>query len=115
MEITLLAKSSSHPDEPYKVVFRYEEGLLRILCNCPAGQFGQFCKHKVSLALKDPKMLFDQKQKDQLDRAYEWVKASSLTDLFDEIRRIERELEDMKKRLKSAKAMAGRVMTEGLR
>jgi uncharacterized Zn finger protein len=115
MEIELLAKSTSHPDEPYRVTFCLAGGILTVTCTCPAGEFGQLCKHKVSLALNDSKALFDLRQKDQLEQVSKWVKASSLPDLIGEVKRIEAELEDGKKRLKIAKAKTGKLMTQGVR
>ena len=115
MEISLLAKSSSHPKEPYQVTFLIEDDLLRVFCNCPAGQFGQLCKHKISFASNDSEMLFDAKQRNELRQVQEWVQSSDLPNLIGGVHQIEKELEELKKRLKSVKAKVGRVMAEGVK
>jgi uncharacterized Zn finger protein len=33
-------------DEPYKVTFRRKGNNLSAYCTCPAGENGQYCKHR---------------------------------------------------------------------
>ena len=57
MKISIKAKSSS--DEPYTVDFFIGDNKIAVYCNCPAGIFGQLCKHKTELISGDQSRLFD--------------------------------------------------------
>lgn len=35
--------------EPYTVTIEQSGGRLRALCTCPAGQAGQYCKHRIRI------------------------------------------------------------------
>jgi uncharacterized Zn finger protein len=49
MDVTIFAKSSSQNRSPYNVNFIVVDGMLRIHCSCPAGIYGQLCKHRTAL------------------------------------------------------------------
>ena len=46
-EIVLLVKGSSA--EPYEITFIKDGNSLTALCSCPAGQYGNFCKHRIAI------------------------------------------------------------------
>jgi uncharacterized Zn finger protein len=46
-ELTLLVKGSSA--DPYELTFIKDGASLTALCNCPAGTFGNLCKHRVAI------------------------------------------------------------------
>lgn len=46
-EIVLLVKGSSA--EPYEITFIKDGDSLTALCSCPAGQYGNFCKHRIGI------------------------------------------------------------------
>jgi uncharacterized Zn finger protein len=114
MKITLFAKSSSR-DEPYSVEFYNKKGLLSVFCDCPAGIHGQLCKHKRALASNNKLMLFDNSQLEDFNKVNEWVMATDYPKLIEEVVETEKEIEALKKKLKSAKAMLARVMRDGLK
>ena len=113
-EIVLLAKASSR-DDPYVVTFTFSDSTLSIWCDCPAGERGQLCKHKLSLATNKKTMLFDENQVELLQKAYEWVENSGLPETIEEIKLVEKELENVKKKLKGTKAKIARLMKDGVR
>ena len=45
-ELTLHVKGST--SDPYELIFIKDGDSLTALCNCPAGTFGNFCKHRVA-------------------------------------------------------------------
>lgn len=119
MEITLFAKSSSQPELPYSVDFIIGDGMLRIHCSCPAGSFGQLCKHKTSFIEGDDKMLFDISQKEILADVVSTIQASPIYDELSkffkrkiEIEKIQREL---KKELKDMKLDLASKLKTGIR
>ena len=46
-ELTFLVKGSSK--DPYEVIFIKDGDSLTAICNCPAGTYGNFCKHRISI------------------------------------------------------------------
>ncbi len=113
-KIELLAKSSSG-DGSYLVTFTRNKSGLSINCTCPAGQFGQLCKHKLRLSDGIRSMLFDQGQIDELEQVQAWIAGSGYPELFERLNDLESEQVRLKKEIKDTKAMLGRVMVEGLK
>ena len=46
-ELNFLVKGSSA--DPYEVIFIKDGSSLTALCTCPAGTYGNFCKHRISI------------------------------------------------------------------
>jgi uncharacterized Zn finger protein len=46
-EICFLVQGSA--EEPYKVTFRKKGNNLSAYCTCPAGENGQYCKHRIEV------------------------------------------------------------------
>jgi len=46
-EMVFLVKGSAK--EPYKVTFRKNDNNLSAFCTCPAGDNGQYCKHRFNI------------------------------------------------------------------
>lgn len=114
MEITILVKSSSR-DEPYAVAVLSKESWLSIFCDCPAGEWGKYCKHKMAIVLADKKILYDEEQIDNFNKVTEWISVSGYPDLAQELRESERELEAAKKKIKHKKEKIAHLMKEGLK
>jgi len=55
---TLLIRSSSNPDEPYKMQFAIDGDRIKLRCYCPAGTTQMLCKHVTSLLAGDRTILF---------------------------------------------------------
>jgi hypothetical protein len=64
--MSILLKANSSSGSFYNVEFREAEEGLSIHCDCPAGEWGKFCKHKWQLLNGDEDMLFDSSQLNQL-------------------------------------------------
>jgi len=116
MQIILLAKSSSQP-EPYSVTFNWNNNKLSVFCNCPAGEIGQLCKHKTALLANESDILYDSKQKNQLDKISVWVQSSSLPKLLLQLKEAELEkdriIEKAKKDFSALKHKIARLLNEG--
>ena len=114
MERTILVRSSG--DEPYSVLVEStEENGLFIICDCAAGEWGKYCKHKMSVALGDATILFDDEQIDGFKEISNWIGASNYPKFFSEIRVVEKQLEEAKKNVKSMKEKIARFMRDGLK
>jgi hypothetical protein len=46
-EISFLVQGSA--EEPYRVTFRKSGNNLSAYCTCPAGENGQYCKHRINI------------------------------------------------------------------
>ena len=78
MEITILAKSSSDPNFPYSVNFTFVDDLIRVHCNCPAGNREILCKHKIGFISNDNKMLHCPSDEKLLSQVQEILNNTSL-------------------------------------
>ena len=114
MEITILVKSSSR-DEPYAVVITSTESGLSIFCDCPAGEWGKYCKHKMSIVLADERILYDEKQSCNFKKVTEWISKSGYPGLVAGFHTTEKELEAAKKNVKKQKEKIAQLMKEGLK
>ena len=100
MNITLFAKSSSQSDSPYSVNFIIADGMLRVHCSCPAGIYGQLCKHKISFIEGDDKMLHDISQKEILADIVSTIQASPVFGELSKIFKRKIEIEKIQRKLK---------------
>lgn len=114
METTILVKSSSR-DEPYAVAVSSTESGLTIFCDCPAGEWGKYCKHKIAIVLADESILYDEEQIQTLNQATKLISESGYPDLIQELRVAEKELESAKKTVKNQKEKIARLMKGGLK
>ena len=84
-------------------------------CDCPAGEWGKYCKHKMAIVLADERILFDEEQKDNFNKVKQWIVESGYPDLVQELRESEKALESAKKNVKNQKEKIARLMKEGLK
>lgn len=114
MEKIILVKSSSR-DEPYAVAISSTESGLSIFCDCPAGEWGKYCKHKMAIVLADERILYDGEQNNNFNKITRWISESGYPSLVTELRTSEKELEVAKKNVKNQKEKIARLMKKGLK
>jgi len=100
MDINIFAKSSSQPESPYKVNFIIKDGLLHIYCSCPAGAYGQLCKHKSSFIDGDYNMLYDISQQQLLNDIVTTINASPIKNKYLRFKNRKMEIEKIQRKLK---------------
>ncbi len=93
--MNVLLKANSSSGSFYNVEFREAEEGLSIHCDCPAGEWGKFCKHKWQLLNGDENMLFDSSQLNQLAAIHKIALERGLSAFYKKIE----ELEMLKKSL----------------
>ncbi len=118
MEESFLVKSSG--GEPYSVLFEAgEAGGLRVFCSCPAGVTGMHCKHKLALMENDPALLVEAGDAPRLAGVIGSVEFAALrralAPLEEDLARIGREIEALKRAEKAAKANIGNVLRRGVK
>lgn len=112
MQITLYAKSSSG-DDHYDLNFHFEDGKLKVFCNCAAGSLGRFCKHKWQLLSGNLDMLAIPEQEQDLKIVQSWVEQTGFDHLYDKVNELELEVGVLKKQIQAEKKKVERLMREG--
>jgi len=113
VEIRLQADSSDGRTT-YEVQIVRESGKLSIFCSCPAGEFGRYCKHKVSLLTGETSLLTASNQVKSVSEMQEWVKESGYPSLLTEIDSAEKEAKKAQSRLQDLKKSLERAMKDGI-
>ena len=97
MNIEILVKSSTR-DEPYTVVISDNGQGLSFYCDCPAGEWGKFCKHKRALASGDVAILYGRDQVPIFEKAMKRISESDYPQLIDDLSDLETQFEAAKKK-----------------
>lgn len=106
-QFTIQVKGSS--SEPYELTFIKDGDSLTALCTCPAGSFGNLCKHRVAvLDGKSAAVLDDDKAK--VSQAVEWLADSDVEKALLEMRKLESAADAPKDALVAAKRKLARAM-----
>jgi ABC-type antimicrobial peptide transport system ATPase subunit len=90
MEKIIQVKSSS--DEIYSVVFKFENDLLSINCNCKAGIVKMLCKHRLSLLEGDITDLNNISDKEELVKILNYIDKDKIKSLYNELNKVELDL-----------------------
>lgn len=88
--------------EPYLVVFRKSGNNLTGLCNCPAGEYGMYCKHRFRIIAGSSEGIVSENLQD-VEIVKEWVKGSDVEKALNELHQAETDLEKMKKKVSALK------------
>jgi len=102
LQISFLAKNDTKAT-PHTVEIIIKNKQMFIHCDCPAGKFGKFCMHKIRLLQDDYQVLYDQSQRNELDRISNWIKKSDFMDLILERSGFKKELREAEDRLEAIK------------
>lgn len=106
-QLTIQVKGSS--SDPYELTFIKDGDNLKALCTCPAGSFGNLCKHRVAvLDGKSAAVLDDDKAK--VPKAVEWLVDSDVEKALSELRKLEATPDASKDALVAAKRKLARAM-----
>jgi uncharacterized Zn finger protein len=99
--------------EPYRVTFIHKGSALSAYCTCPAGENGQYCKHRVGILQGNTQGIVS----DNISEASvvsSWLPGTDLEAAMNEVKRLEAEAETLKKRLLVAKKALAKVMLKRL-
>lgn len=106
-ELTFLVKGSSA--DPYEVIFIKDDDSLTAICNCPAGQYSNFCKHRISILDGN----FDAITSDNAGDAPQvlaWLTGTDVEAALIELRAAQKEPNPDKNALSAAKRKLARAM-----
>lgn len=106
-KLVFFVKGSS--SEPYEVTFIKDGASLTAICTCPAGTYGNFCKHRISILDGDTQSI----SSENVDRAatvIDWLVGTDVEEALAEMRQAERNADPDKKALAAAKRKLARAM-----
>lgn len=106
-EITFQVKGSSA--DAYDVLFIKDGDSLTAICTCPAGQFGNLCKHRMSIIDgKADAVVSD--NKDQVPKIADWLKGTDVEAGIFELRTAEMHKATPKDEIMALKRKVARAM-----
>ncbi len=106
-ELVFLVKGSSA--DPYEVTFIKDGASLTAICTCPAGTYGNFCKHRISI-LDGNAQAITSDNADQAATVVGWLSGTDVEAALSEMRAAERIADPDKKALNDAKRKLARAM-----
>lgn len=109
MEEVVFEVQGSAP-EPYRVVFvRRSHGNLSAYCSCPAGQNGQYCKHRFAI-LEGTQKEFASSNAEDVKIVQSWLVGTDIEAALLKVRGLEKNAEQIKRELASAKSELAKAM-----
>ncbi len=106
-ELSFLVKGSAA--DPYEVTFIKDGDSLTALCTCPAGQFGNFCKHRITILDGDDKAIVSDNA-NRVPTIVEWLQGTDVAAALIEFRNVEKAGGVSKSVLATAKKKLARAM-----
>lgn len=106
-ELTFLVQGSAA--EPYEVIFIKDGDSLTAICSCPAGQNGNYCKHRISILDGDPSAIVSDNAS-EASKIRGWLPGTDVEAALTGLRQLEREADTDKKALAAAKKKLARAM-----
>jgi uncharacterized Zn finger protein len=95
---------------PYRVTFENRgEGKLAGFCTCPAGQAGQYCKHRLSI-LAGSAVGVVSGNEPEVQIAVSWLKGSGVERCLREFHEAEQKLETAKRDVTRAKQAVAQAL-----
>ena len=108
-KIDFLVKGSS--PQPYQVTFTKKGSNVSAYCTCPAGENGQYCKHRFGILASSDVTLIDPNPVD-FARVGSWLPGSDIETAWVEVKRLEHEAEQIKAQLAMAKKALAKAMRD---
>ena len=106
-ELVFLVKGSS--SDPYEITFIKDGSSLTALCTCPAGQFGNSCKHRVAI-LDGNFESISSNNADKAPTVVDWLVGTDVEAALAELRNAEKSTESAKGDIAALKKKLARAM-----
>ncbi len=106
-QLTLHVKGSSA--DPYELTFIKDGASLTALCDCPAGTFGNLCKHRVAILNGDNAAVVDD-DGGKVGIVVEWLVGTDVEAALKEMREVEATAGAPKPDLVAAKRKLAKAM-----
>lgn len=95
--------------EPYRVTFMLDGNNLSAFCTCPAGENGQYCKHRFGILRGEEKGIVSNNVA-KVKEVAAWLPGSDVEAAMMEVAEAEHEHELAKKKLTAAKKKVAKAM-----
>jgi uncharacterized Zn finger protein len=95
--------------EPYETTFTRSGNNINAFCTCPAGENGQYCKHRFGILAGDSRAVVSA-NKDEVLIVQSWLPGSDLEEALMQMAEAEHDYDQAKKRLSEAKKGVARAM-----
>jgi uncharacterized Zn finger protein len=106
-ELVFLVKGSAA--DPYEVTFIKDGTSLTAICTCPAGTYGNFCKHRISILDGNTDAISSDNAR-QATTVVGWLPGTDVEAALSEMREAEKMADPDKKSLNAAKRKLARAM-----
>ena len=97
----LIFKVKGSTPTPYEVTFIKDGDSLTALCNCPAGSFGNSCKHRISIIDGDASNICSDNA-DKAPTVVDWLAGTDVEAALAAMRQAEKDVAALKKKLARA-------------
>ena len=104
-QLDFLVKGSS--PEPYELTFIKDGDSLTAICTCPAGTYGNFCKHRIAILDGDSRAVTSNNA-DKVEQVVEWLPGTDVAEALAQLRAAEKE--GVKTAIMNAKKKLARAM-----
>ncbi len=106
-ELVFLVKGSS--SDAYEITFIKDGASLTALCTCPAGTFGNLCKHRVAILDGNSKAISSDNA-DQAPKVIEWLQGTDVEAALSELRAAEKSKQHPKEEIMALKKKVAKAM-----
>ncbi len=106
-ELVFLVKGST--PKPYEVTFFKDGASLTALCTCPAGEYGNLCKHRVAI-LDGKTASISGENAGDVPTVVEWLKGTDVEAALNELRVAEKDKDRSKDDVMALKKKLAKVM-----
>ena len=110
---TSIKIGSSSSNEIYTVLFKIENGLISINCNCRAGLVKTLCKHRLNLIEGDISAMVDKTEETALTEILRKIDKTKISDLYTELNEIELKLKKLESERKKMRKEIGFKFSNG--
>jgi uncharacterized Zn finger protein len=98
-------------EEPYRVTFRKKGNNLSAYCTCPAGDNGQYCKHRINILCGSSQGIVSGNEANVRD-VMSWLPDTDLEAALLAVLDAEKQCEKAKKELSAAKKRLARAFRD---
>lgn len=106
-QLVFMVKGSS--GDAYEITFIKDGKSLTALCTCPAGTYGNLCKHRVAI-LDGKTKAISSDNADQVPKVIEWLSGTDVEAALSELRAAEKSKEHTKEEILRLKKKVARAM-----
>ena len=106
---TIIFKVQGSAQEPYTTIFKRAGMNLTAHCSCPAGEVGQYCKHRLNI-LNGYIDGIVSSNAPEVQTVMLWLKGTDVEQALKQVHEAEEKLEEAKKQLNGFKKKLARAL-----